>query len=80
MEKPRRKNITFSLPEDLIRQAKIYAAKKGTSVNAIVQESLAKVVTADDRHAEAVKRIMASTAKYRLRSRNLRWTREDLYA
>jgi plasmid stability protein len=34
------RNITLSLPVDLIRQAKIYAAEHDTTVNALVRELL----------------------------------------
>jgi plasmid stability protein len=34
------RNITFSLPADLIKQAKVYAAEHDTTVNALVRELL----------------------------------------
>jgi plasmid stability protein len=75
-----RKNITFSLPEDLIRRAKVYAAQHGTSVNAMVELSLERVVSAEDRHAAAVERLIRAAESNPRRSRSLqRWKREDLY-
>lgn len=38
------RNITFSLPTDLIKQAKVYAAEHDTTVNALVRELLSEKV------------------------------------
>lgn len=37
------RNTTFNLPDDLMQQAKAYAAQHGTTVTALVREHLARV-------------------------------------
>ena len=60
-----KKNLTLSLPSDLIQAAKVYATKRGTSVNALVKESLERMVGADDERLAALKRILAQKDLYR---------------
>ncbi len=47
-----KRNITLSLPSDLIRQAKVYAAEHDTTVNRLVKELLNETL-AHDNHAQA---------------------------
>lgn len=52
------RNITFNLPADLIRQAKVYAAQHDTTVNALVRELLREKLNADRRARAAAKRLL----------------------
>jgi plasmid stability protein len=52
------RNITFSLPAELVREAKIYAAQHDTTVNALVRELLEEKVSAESRAQAAVKRLL----------------------
>ena len=48
------RNLTISLPEDLVRRAKVLAAERDTSVSALVRDLLAEATQraeADDRWA-----------------------------
>jgi plasmid stability protein len=53
------RNITFNLPADLIRQAKIHAAERDTTVNALVRELLQEALTRDGRARAAADRLLA---------------------
>ena len=57
------RNITFSLPADLVRQAKIYAAEHDTTVNALVRELLQEKVSAQTRAKAAAKRFLQLAAE-----------------
>jgi Family of unknown function (DUF6364) len=46
-------NLTIQLDEDVIRRARIVAAKRGTSVSALVARELDGLVAADARYEEA---------------------------
>ena len=46
-------NLTLQLDEDVIRRARIVAAKRGTSVSALVARELAGLVEQDARYEEA---------------------------
>ena len=66
-----KKNLTLSLPVDLIRGAKVLAAKRGTSINALVKESLEQVARSEDEQAAALRRILSASRRglYRLKLR-----------
>ena len=53
-----KRNITLSLPADLIRQAKVYAAEHDTTVNALVRELLLEKLSPDERASAAGRRIL----------------------
>lgn len=52
------RNITFSLPADLIRQAKIYAAEHDTTINSLVRELLLEKLSPEGRAQAAAKRFL----------------------
>jgi plasmid stability protein len=50
--------MTFSLPADLVRQAKIYAAEHDTTVNSLVRELLQEKLTREGRARAAAERVL----------------------
>ena len=63
-------NITLALPRALLKKAKIVAAKRETSVSALVAASLEDLVRADDAFEPAMERALArARAGYDLGSR-----------
>lgn len=56
MEKRR---ITLSLPADLVKQAKVYAAERDTTVEALIRELLHETLTRNDRVRAAGERLLA---------------------
>ena len=53
------RNITLSLPTDLIRKVKIHAAEHDTTVNAFVKELLQEAMSRGGRTREAADRLLA---------------------
>lgn len=53
------RNITFSLPADLVRQAKVYAAEHDTTVNALVRELLQDALSRQGRARAAADLLLA---------------------
>jgi plasmid stability protein len=53
------RNITFSLPADLVRQAKVYAAEHDTTINSLVRELLQEKLTREGRARAAADRLLA---------------------
>jgi hypothetical protein len=74
------KNITLAIDEHVLEGARAYAANRGTTVNALVREHLAQVVSEDLRLAEAkrgLKELMEnSTARL---GPDYEWNREEVY-
>ena len=52
------RNLTLSLPIDLIRQAKVFAAEHDTTVNALVRELLEEKLSPAERARAAGRRIL----------------------
>jgi plasmid stability protein len=52
------RNITFSLPEDLVHEAKVYAAQHDTTMNALVRQLLEEKVSAEARARAAAERVL----------------------
>jgi plasmid stability protein len=52
------RNITFSLPADLIRQTKVYAAEHDTTINALVRDLLQETLTREGRARAAADRLL----------------------
>lgn len=73
-----RRNLTVQLDDEVIYLAKVAAAKRGTSVSALVTRELERLVEADDRFEDAQRR--AERAMGRAERRGGRgWVREDLH-
>jgi len=73
-----KRNLTLQLDEDVIRRAKVLAAKRGTSVSGLVARELENLVADDARYEEAWQRahdIMTASSPRGGR----RWRRDDLY-
>jgi hypothetical protein len=73
-----KRNLTLQLEEDVIRQAKIMAAKRGTSVSGLVAHELQQLVAQDARYEEAWRRaeeVMAGAVPRGGRT----WRRDELH-
>ena len=73
-----RRNLTLQLDEDVIRRAKVLAAKRGTSVSGLVARELEELVAKDARYEEAQRRaaeILARPAPHGGRT----WQRDELH-
>ena len=71
-------NLTLQLDESVIRRARIVAAKRGTSVSAMVATELNGLVEQDERYEEAshrAKELMAGASRRGGRS----WRRDELH-
>jgi hypothetical protein len=54
-----KKNITLSIERELLKKAKLLAAKKETSVNKLLTEQLAKLISEDEQYDLAKKSALA---------------------
>jgi hypothetical protein len=74
-----RANLTLQLDEDVIRRAKVVAAKRGTSVSALVARELTELAASDERYEAAHRR--AAELMERAAHRGTRaGDRDDIYA
>jgi hypothetical protein len=71
-------NVTVQLDADVIRRAKVVAAKRGTSVSALVARTLDDLVEQDSRYEDAWRR--AEAIMHDAKSRGGRsWLRDELH-
>ncbi len=73
-----RTNLTLQLDEEIIRRARVVAAKRGTSVSGLVTRELEDLVADDDRYEQArhrVEELMRSSTSHGGRT----WRRDELY-
>lgn len=74
------KNITFSLPVDLLRDAKVFAAQHDTTMNAMVRELLEEKLRSNRRATAAVEQMLAIAAEAPLFSVDLQsLSRDELH-
>ena len=73
-----RTNLTLHLDVEVIRRARILAAKRGTSVSALAAAELIELVTEDERFEQARERAEAILDGAGPRG-GRRWTRDELH-
>lgn len=73
-----KRNLTVQLEEDVIRQIKAIAAKRGTSVSGLVTREIQKLSAADERYEEA-RRYEFEALDNATNRGGVTWRREDLY-
>jgi hypothetical protein len=73
------KNITLAVEEDILDAVRVYAAKRQTTVNAIVREEFGRIAKADDRKARARRRLLELSEQSSAQMGPVTWTREELY-
>ncbi|CAN5851712.1 hypothetical protein BH23CHL8_BH23CHL8_10550 [soil metagenome] len=72
-------NLTLQLDAEVIRRAKVVAAKRGTSVSALVARELDALVARDERYEDARRRALDLMVATRPRG-GRSWTRDDIYS
>jgi hypothetical protein len=73
-----KRNLTVQLDEEVIRQAKVLAARRGTSVSTLVAAELERLVAEDDRYEAAYGRARQALSGAIPRG-GRHWRRDDLY-
>lgn len=73
-----KRNLTVELNDELIRKAKVVAAKQGTSVSRLVAIELEDLIEGDVRYEEARERALKALASAKPRGGRT-WHRGDLH-
>ena len=71
------KNITLSIPEDLIKQGREYAAKHGTTLNELIRKLLKSTVQSGQE--TKARQVLMEMKKLKSPLKSINWKREDLY-
>jgi predicted transcriptional regulator len=77
----KKRNVTITIPEDLLRQLKIVAAKQETSISAMITKALRQIADEENGYSEAQRGMLDDLRKgYNLGTRGkIGWTRGDLH-
>ena len=73
------KNITLAIDETVLEEARIYAAKRNTSVNGLVRDFLEGIAKQEDRTERARRRLRELAERSTLEVGDVTWKRDDLY-
>ena len=75
------RNITLSLPRELLKRVKRLAADRDTSVSSLMTEALARLADEDRRYSAARKRGLAALGSTRTLGTGGRrtWSRDELH-
>jgi hypothetical protein len=72
-------NLTISVDEQLLKQARLRALREGTSVNRLLRERLESYVEDDRRRRKAIRDLIRISRSARSGSGGRRVRREDVY-
>lgn len=73
-----KRNLTLQLDDSVIRRARVVAARRGTSVSALVARQLDALVAQDERYEDARRRA-GELINGATRHGGRAWTRDELY-
>jgi len=73
------KNITLAIDEEVLAKVRRLAARKNTTVNALVREFLEHLAGRDDRVKQAMAELDELTARSGVEVGEITWTRDDLH-
>ena len=75
-------NVTFNLPDPLLRKFRVYAAEHNRSMNSIITDAINQIVDQKDDERERIKRRFLERLKNpsgRSATGKITWTRDELY-
>jgi hypothetical protein len=73
-----KRNITIQLDEEVIRSAKVLAAKRGTSVSSLLANYVTKMTASQERYEKA-RQVALEAMEHATDRGGVTWKREDLY-
>ena len=76
-----KQNVTLSLPAPLLQKLRVVAAKRNTSMSALMEEAIHKLVDGEDMREMRAKRMIERMRNSPARGigDKITWTREELH-
>lgn len=72
-------NLTITVDEQVLKNARILALQEGTSVNAILRQHLERYAGKNQQYQRATQDILKIAKTSEASSKGKRWTRDELY-
>ena len=73
------KNITLSIPEDLLKKSREYAERHGTSLNELVRILLKQVVSPPEKNPVQQLIQQIENGQLAVNTKDWKWNRSDVY-
>ena len=70
-------NVTLSIPDDVLKEAREYARRNKTSLNAIIRQFLERTFKKSKK--SSWDEFFAISKRYKASSKGWKWNREELY-
>lgn len=71
------KNVTLSIPDDLLSKSRVYAEQHGTTLNQMIRDLLIRNVTAEGE--SVAQSLIDHTERTAVSMKDHTWNREDAY-
>jgi len=72
-------NVTLSIDEEDLRQARVLALQQGSSLNAVIRQFVKNYVGHTQRYQEVTERIIQQAEDSQYSSEGKKWTRDELH-
>lgn len=72
-------NVTLSIDEEDLKQARVLALQQGSSLNAVIREFLKSYIGRTKHFQNVTERIIQQAECSQYRSDGKKWTRDELY-
>lgn len=69
------KNVTLSIPDDLLAKSRKYAQERNTSLNQMIRDILANYVQKKD----TAKKLFEKSENFSVEIKNYKWNRDEIY-
>jgi len=71
------KNVTLSIPEDLLLKSREYAKKHGTTLNQFIRDLLKRYV--QNQEKSTVQKLLDKSDKISIKTKYVKWDRNEIY-
>ncbi|MEE9425092.1 MAG: ribbon-helix-helix protein, CopG family [Methylococcales bacterium] len=72
-------NVTLSIDEEDLKQARVLALQQGSSLNAVIRQFVKNYIGQTKRYRQVTDRIIQQAESSQYHSEGKKWTRDELY-
>lgn len=72
-------NVTLSINEEDLKQARIRALQEGTSLNAVIREFIQDYIGRNEHYRQVTERLLQQAEQSQFNSGDRQWSRDELY-
>ncbi len=72
-------NVTLSVDQEVLKQARILVLQQGTSVNAVIRDFLKNYIASNQRYQQVTERLLEQAEHSQFESDGRKWMRDRLH-